>query len=494
MNAFKNIVWVVLSVTVCACSSGGSGSKTSNSPTSSQASTSQTSTNQSSSSSATAPTYDIELSAIGAPFDVNGIPEGFPVGTVEQLPILNIYTDNGAPVTSREEYLPGTFELIDNNEISAQGVLEIRGRGNSTWDWDKKPYRIKLETSSPMLNMPKSRHWVLLANYADKTLIRNDIAFMFSESLDMAFTPRSRHIEFHFNGAYQGAYQLTDQIRVDNDRVDIPELEVTDQSEDLISGGYLLEIDFRLNRDFCQTAFNQQIYDYCAGGVNALREVEFCIDSDFGMEPFCLKDPDYLMEPEWAAQREYIEEYIAQTEEALFGDDFADPDTGYAAYLDVDSTVNYYIINELFKNADGATASAYLYKQRDGKLFFGPIWDFDLALGNAGYDGLANTSGWRIRQAPWFERLFQDPAFEQKVKQRWAELKSEGKINRIFEYAKARAIWMEEQQQQNFNLWQIFYWETWYTRVLPGSYRAEVNEMLRWQHERALWMDAQLNF
>src|SRR5690606_34816351 len=116
-------------------------------------------------------------------------------------------------------------------------------------------------------------------------------------------------------------------------------------------------------------------------GVNTARETELCLDSSYGMEPFVVDEPETLLEPEWAAQREDIETYFADTEAALFGENFSDPETGYAAYLDVDSTINYYLINELFKNVDGAVASAYLTKKRNGKLFFGPIWDFDLALG-----------------------------------------------------------------------------------------------------------------
>src|SRR5690606_25724136 len=124
--------------------------------------------------------------------------------------------------------------------------------------------------------------------------------------------------------------------------------------------------------------------------------------------------------------------------------------------------------------------------------FFGPIWDFDLALGNAGYGGVEFTSGWHIRNASWFTRLFEDPAFEAQVKAKWQALKAEGKFEIIFLYAQARATWLQAAQERNFDLWQIFYWEEWYTRVILGSYDLEVEEMIRWQRERYEWMDAQL--
>lgn len=478
MSAFIRFFSILCVLTVTACGGGSSGPKSS----SSIASSSSVSSSSSSSSSSS------QLSSI--PSEI--LPDDFPTGTIDALPALYITTENAAPILSKETYVNGSFSLSGADVTAAEGTLEIRGRGNSTWDWDKKPFRVKLTNSTAMLGMPANKHWVLLANYADKTLIRNDIALMFARSVGLEFTSNAKHVELTLNGSYRGAYQLVEHIRVGNNRVNIPELEETDTDTESITGGYLMEIDFRMASDFCQNPANY-FYAFCQNGVNLDRAETFCVDSNYGMSPFCIDTPEDLLEPEWSAQREYIENYIADTESALFGVDFADPETGYAAYLDVDSTVNYYIVNELFKNADGAVASAYLYKKRAGKLFFGPIWDFDLALGNAGYNNLDKTYGWHIRNAPWFDRLFQDPAFEAKVKARWQALKAEGRLELIFHYADARALWLQEVQARNFDIWQIFYWESWYTRVILGSYDAEVNEMIRWQRERMNWMDAELS-
>jgi hypothetical protein len=417
-------------------------------------------------------------------------PAWFPSGTVQALPVLNISTDNAAPIVSKEDYLTGSFSLTAEGAAATEGTLEVRGRGNSTWGWPKKPYRLKLTTSTALLGMPKGKNWVLLANYADKTLMRNDIAFMFSRSLGMEYTVRDQYVELNLNGVYQGVYQLTEHIRIDKDRVNIPELKVGDTAADKITGGYLLEIDFRLNKDYC---IENSWDSACQNGVNTQRDVDFCIDSTHGMEPFCLANPDTLHDDAWAAQRTYITTYVADTEAALFGSNFADPTTGYAAYLDVDSTINYYLINELFKNVDGAVASAYLYKKRGDKLFFGPIWDFDLALGNANYDGVGETSGWHIRKAAWFTQLFKDPAFQAKVKARWQTLKGEGALEQIFQYAQARALWLDAQQAKNFNLWSITDFAEWIHHNPLGSYSLEVNEMIRWQRERMVWMDGQLS-
>ena len=146
--------------------------------------------------------------------------------------------------------------------------------------------------------------------------------------------------------------------------------------------------------------------------------------------------------------------------------------------------------------SNGAVASFYLYKKRNGKLFFGPFCDFDLAFGNAGYDDVDKTYGWHIRPAPWFDRLFQDPAFKSKVKERWNSVKAEGKLDYIFHYAEARAIWLDKQQKKNYLLWSVTDFADWIMHGShggTGSYEAEVKEMIRWQRERYQWIDTELN-
>ncbi len=418
------------------------------------------------------------------------------MGTVETLPVLNLNTDNTAPIVSKEVYLKGNFTLSDVGATDVSGTLEVRGRGNSTWSWSKKPYRLKLTTSTALLGMPKGKNWVLLANYVDKTLMRNDIAFMFGRSLGMEWTPRAQYVELNLNGVYKGVYQLVEHIRVDSNRVNIDEMKVGDIDSDKVTGGYLMEVDFRMHKDYCLgNTWDAQ----CVNGVNTQRNIDFCLDSTHGMAPTCLASPETLHDPLWVNQRLYIEKYYADFEAALFGNNFTDPAAGYAAYIDVDSAVNYYIANELFKNVDGAVASFFLYKKRGGKLIFGPLWDFDLSMGNAGYDNVDKTFGWHTRTAPWFTQLFKDPAFQAKLTARWKALKNEGKLEYIFQYAQARATWLDKQQKKNFLTWSITDTETdinsWVkhgTHGGTGTYSAEVAELIRWQRERVNWIDAQL--
>jgi hypothetical protein len=396
-----------------------------------------------------------------------------PSATAEALPLLSITTDSGADVTSKEVYVPARYVLKDaSRTVLIEGGTEIRGRGNSTWDLPKKPYHLKLTTSSSLLDMPANRHWVLLANYADKTLLRNELAFQLSRSMGMEYTPRSKAVEVELNGVYQGVYQLTEHIRIAPNRVNIPELKVGDTN---ITGGYLIEIDGR-------------------------RGEVFCWNSPRSGMPFCFKNPETLLDAGWEAHRAYIEQYLTQTEEAIFSSNFADPVTGYAAYLDVDSVIQYFLVNELAKTVDGALdrsafPSTFLYKKRDGKLFFGPAWDFDIAFGNVPQAwGALDPEGWYIREASWFTRLFQDPAFAARVTAKWNEWKANGYQQELLRYFDTQAVYLNRVQVQNFERWDILSIQVWpFPTLVTGSYQGEVTAVKAWLRARMTWMDAQFN-
>lgn len=212
------------------------------------------------------------------------------------LPVLNVQMDNGAEITSKEDYESAKYTIkSDAGQVLNESTLDIRGRGNSTWTMPKKPYRVRLTDSTSLIGMPANRHWVLLANYSDKTLIRNDVAFEMSRRVGLEYTPRSTFVEVWLNGIDRGIYQLTEHIRIADARVNIPELDEGDTAPDKITGGYLIEIDARRGEDFC--------YESPKTGV-----------------VFCLSNPESLLEPGWESQRAYIEGYINQTEDALFSD------------------------------------------------------------------------------------------------------------------------------------------------------------------------------
>ncbi len=391
-----------------------------------------------------------------------------PLSPALQLSTVNIRTTGGVQVTSTELYVPGAFAIVGiKGDTINLGTLEIKGRGTSTWTMPKKPYKLKLTISTAVMGMPANKHWVLLANYSDKTLLRNELAFSLSRRMSFAWTPRSQMVNVKLNGAYQGVYELVEHVRIAPERVNIPTLKITDTSDANVSGGYLLEVDERSSE-------------------------AYCFKSTMTAMIFCASDPETLNEAGWEKQRAYISRYVAKTDSAIFGSQYRSADAGYAAFLDVSSAVDYYLLQELFKNVDGnLRLSTFLYKPRGGKLTFGPVWDFDIAMGNVNYLQCDQIVGLYIRNAPWFKRLFEDPAFASRVTARWKELKQNGTITALATSVFTRGDEMRLEQIENFIRWPILNTWVWPNRGVFGSYEGEVIALNGWLRGRIDWMDAQ---
>lgn len=379
------------------------------------------------------------------------------------VPIININTVNAVPVDSKEDYRNATIEIIaDGTEYpDYKGTTKIRGRGNSTWDMAKKPYRLKLDNKSELLGIAAEKDWALLANYVDKSLMRTKIAFAVSEMFGLAFTPKGRFAELFLNGEYKGNYYLTEHVKVASNRVNIDELEPGDIGADKITGGYFLEVDARLGEDN---------WFYTNRGV-----------------PFCLKSPDTGI-PE---QVTYITNYVQQTEDALFSSAFTDPNNGYANYLDAESFINWFWVNELFKNNDAVFhSSVFMYKPRGGKLFMGPVWDFDISGGNVNYNGNNNPEGWWVKQAAWMSRLFADPAFKNKAIAKWNEIRP--KLAAVFDIISETSAELRHSQKENFRKWNILNQNVFPNIVVLGSYENEVQYLKTWLFDRMQWIDREL--
>jgi hypothetical protein len=290
--------------------------------------------------------------------------------------------------------------------------------------------------------------------------MRNYLAFETARRFDVAFTPRARYVEVILNGEYLGNYLLTDQVEIGETRVNIPELK--ENSTD-ISGGYLLEIDERVDETYWfRTLLNL---------------------------PFTIKSPEDIT----TAQFDYIKDYVQQTETAIYGPNFTDPVAGYNNYINTETFINWYLVNELLKNNDAIFfSSVFMYKDLNAKLSLGPVWDFDLAIGNINYNGNDNPQGWWIKQSLWINRLFEDPAFVQKVKDRWNLLKST-EVNSLFTFVNETSVYLNHSQKENFNKWDVLYNFTWPNRVAVGSYESEVQYMKEWLSKRINWMDSEIN-
>ncbi|MBD1365758.1 CotH kinase family protein [Mucilaginibacter sp. ZT4R22] len=380
------------------------------------------------------------------------------------LPVFTLTTSG--PVVSKEDYVTGTLN-INTMGLYEQEVksipLQMKGRGNSTWDlMPKKSYRLKFDTKNKVLGLASAKNWVLLANYADKTLMRNYLAFALAQGAKSDFAPHGIPVEVILNGDHVGNYTLTEQVEINAARVNIPEPKAGDVSAAAISGGYLIELDQR----------NGEIVHW---------------PTDKNM-PMNLRSP----EAPNAQQLNYIKTYLQDTENAIFSADFADPDKGYAKYINVDSFISWFLVNEVFKNQDAQEfSSMFYYKDRGGKLGMGPAWDFDLGAGNVDYSTAVNPEGWWVKNGTWMGRLYQDPVFAAKVKAKWAELKA-GPIPAMLQNMDKTEAAFEFSQRKNFSRWNILNIYVWPNPVVLGTYPKEVAHVKEWFTKRIAWLDANI--
>ena len=277
------------------------------------------------------------------PFAVHS--NSFP-GLGTGLPVVYIDTPEAQPITSKEEWMEGVDIRIFKADglLDLEGTTQMKGRGNSTWtQFPKKPYALKLDKKAEVLGMPKHKRWCLLANWMDRTLIRNAVAFEIARQTDLAWTPSGFFVELVLNGQHIGNYYLCEQVKVDQNRVNITELKSTS-----LEGGYLMEVDAWFDEAF---RFRSPLYDV----------------------PWQFKDPDEVTQ----AQFDYMYAYIEEFEKSLKDQDrFAAHE--YTNYIDSDSWVDWWLVNELAQNGEvNQPKSIYISKDVGGKLVAGPVWDFD---------------------------------------------------------------------------------------------------------------------
>ena len=336
------------------------------------------------------------------------------------LPIIEIHINNGEQVVSKYEYLKGAYNLHENTggayKITYADSLEIKGRGNSTFIFPKRPFRLKLKKAAPLLKMPTNRHWVLMANFEDRTLTRTHLAMDVSRYFNMNYTPKTRSVEVLVGSFHWGTYQLIEVPKIGIDRINI---DVIQSKTGKVTGGVLFEFDSYLD----------EAYTFQTEKMNL---------------PFVVKDPDDLntSNPEVAAKHfAYAKGILQRAEDVLYADNFKDSTNGYRRYFDVNSLVNWYLIQELTKNIDLQKSSVYIYvdTKNENKLCFSPVWDFDFSMGN-----LEDANGMRAVEFPWMPRFMEDPYFMNLLKKRYKE-KREGLLSGIM-----RSI---NNNNREINLW-----------------------------------------
>ena len=344
------------------------------------------------------------------------------------IPIVAISTEGGAAITSKDDWVKASFALMGGAEFDNIETMdiEIAGRGNSTWRYAKKPYKLKLSKKTEVLGMPKHKRWVLLANYIDKTMLRNDLAFYLGKKTALAWTPRGYHVELILNGEHMGNYYLCEQIKIDENRVNITELGPEEQTN--ITGGYLMEMD-TYEADDDETPFKSK---HKVNTQDGDRNINIKI-----------KDPE--REDLTQQQFDYITGYFYAFEDALFGENWLDEKSGYKNYIDIISFIDIYLVSELIYHWEWRhPKSSYLYKDRDGKLCSGPMWDYD-------WKTFTVKSGWYCKDYLWYPRLFTDPEFVALLKERWAVLYPE--FQSAVTYLNKKRSQLLESAEKNFAIW-----------------------------------------
>ncbi len=372
------------------------------------------------------------------------------------LPILYVYTDTGEEILSKEDYLTGTSTLYGGRNFEDfTENMKIRGKGHSSWAFPKKSYQLKFTEKKEVMGMPEDKKWILTANYSDKTMLRNKTAFELGELSSLDWTPKSEFAELFVNDIYRGTYQITQKVEESENRVNIT------------NDGFLIEIDQLPRLDEDDVYFESSIHTLLFN----IKEPNL----DFGDDEFI-----------------YIKGFIDELESVLYGDNFADPINGYAKYLDIDSFVDWYLINEIAKNNDAIFySSVYMNLIPGEKLKMGPIWDFDIGFGNINYNNNDIPEGFWIKNSKWIVRLFQDPVFVEKVKLRFAFFK-ENK-NTIYEKITANASYLNIAQQENDAKWNTLGIYIWPNNMVFDTYEEEVDYLKQWLDTRFDWLETAID-
>ena len=378
------------------------------------------------------------------------------------LPRIYLNTNNTA-IDSKEDYVEGLVSVkggLNFDDLEEQ-EMKIRGRGNSTWfTHPKKPYQLKFSDKTSMLKIVEDKKWLFLAEYSDKSLIRNKISLDLGAMSNLEYTPKGEYAEVFLNNKYNGTYLITQKVEVKSNRLNLPD------------NGYLVEIDQDHRIDADDVFFKPTIF------------TQF-----YGANVFNIKEPSVEYN---TSEFNLIKDYINEFESILFGNNFKDEQNGYQSYIDLTSFIDWYLIQEIAKTVDAQWYSSIYFNYVPGeKIKMGPIWDFDLSYGNVNYADSQYAEGFWVKDNPWFKRLFEDPAFEDLVKERFMYFYNNRNVilDKIDEYAS----YLERSQDQNYQKWPTLGTYVWPNPVWYNTHAKEVDYLKDWISTRMNWLHGQFN-
>lgn len=424
-----------------------------------------------------------------------------PVNVKTNLPLLII--DTKGQSIPNEPKITAYLKVINNGSGQLNGILDdatdyegtigIELRGQSSQSFPKLSYGIALwnsasaDTNVSLLGMPAEADWVLSANYSDKSMMRNALTYQLGRKMG-GWQPRLQYCEVYLNGNYVGVYLLLEKIKRGADRVNINKLKVDEISGDNVTGGYILKVD-----KIQDLTANEYFYSHPA--------VSYPKTFDYAFTYVTPKFDEIVIQ-----QKSYLQNYILSVQNTLNGSSFKDPVNGFRKYMDQNSFVDFQIINELVNNVDGYRFSTFFYKSKDsdgGKLFAGPLWDFDLCYGNVDYDdsNLATDSWLYTRYGTngnwsmhWWFRLMEDPDYNHAFAARWKTLRAGPfSTDSIMADLDQNIKIMGEGINRNFVKWPILGQYVWPNYFVGSTYNEEVDYLKTWIAKRLTWMDGNVS-
>jgi len=457
--------------------------------------------NTTSSDFSLAPFLQVKIDAAGTVYEE--VPDWFvdPDAVFESnLPIIAIETENGQGIPD-EPKITAHMGIVDNegsmNEFPGiynnyDGMIGIEIRGASSQGYAKKGYGLETRLANgennnvSILGLPVENDWVLHGPYSDKSLIRNVLAYQFSNEMGQ-YAARTRLCELFINNTYSGVYVFMEKIKRDTFRLDIGKLEPNEVSGRDVTGGYIFKLDKQNESE------ELWVSPYPAIDGNEIRII------------YHYPDPEDQMPVE---QKDYIKNFVTDFEHALASDRFYDPVLGYKPYIDMQSFIDFFLVNELTKNVDGYRISTYLHKDKDKKdkvspIKAGPVWDFNFGFGNADYYDASVSSGWQCEYSVpgdywsnpfWWIKLRKDPDFFNQLVDSWKGYRntilSDMRVESVIDSLTTR---LADAQQRNFSAFPILNQYVWANNYVGGSYENEINYLKNWIFDRMEWMDSKLD-
>ena len=391
-----------------------------------------------------------------------------------ELPKLHIDAEADFEDIDRDNWVNASYSLtLGTKEFESgdyEGTGTVKGRGNSSWGYPKKPYSIKLDSKASLLDIPKTKKYAIIPSYYDGSLMRNYITYKIWQALyGIDYVPKCEFVDVYLNGEYNGIYLLTERIDIEKNKIDIEEADA-----DNLTGGYLIEKDVNGKVDF-----DEDLWFNCPYWANQTKDY-------FVMKAPEPDDPELV-----SAMLSYLTAYMQSIHDCIIGENGED----YTRYVDVSSWIDFIIVQEIAKNIDGnMKTSCFMYKQRDDDhLYMTAPWDFDFAYGLVTWDNQseahndvydcppANTfDGFMIVNSsnPWMDKLYDTkPEFKLALMQRYTQYRST-LIEDMFRLIDEQAAYLYVVQQANYELW-------------GRSFTAGVSHLRNWLTGRIEWLDSQ---